>query len=90
MGGNVRVEVIGDEIVIAVLFDGCGQGGEVSCIAEHVTLDRGEDLGQLRVELEVAIEVSVAEFLDIFGEVTEEENVVLADFASDFDLNMLD
>jgi hypothetical protein len=40
----------------------------------------------VRVKLEGAIEVSVAEFLDIFGEVAKEEDVVLADLTSNFDL----
>jgi hypothetical protein len=30
--------------------------------------------------------VGVAEVLDVFGEVAKEEDVVLADFARDFDL----
>jgi hypothetical protein len=30
--------------------------------------------------------VGVAQVLDVFGEVTEEEDVLLADFAGDFDL----
>jgi hypothetical protein len=35
----------------------------------------------------VRVEVGVAQVFDVFSEVTEEENVLLADFAGDFDLS---
>jgi hypothetical protein len=40
----------------------------------------------MRVAVEVAVEMAVAQLLDIFGQVAEEEDVLFADLASDFDL----
>jgi hypothetical protein len=34
--------------------------------------------------------MSVAKVLDVFGEIAEEEDVLLADFAGDFDLSVLE
>ena len=86
MGGDVRVEVVRDQVVITVLFNGRRQGREITLVAEGVALDGIEDTLQLWVDLEVAVEVTVAEILDVFGEVAEEEDVLLADFTGDFDL----
>ena len=61
------------------------QRAELSCVAESATADRGEDLLELGVEVEFAVEVGVAEVFDIFGEVAEQEDVVFADFAGDLD-----
>lgn len=69
-----------------MLFDSGRKGREVSLVAEGVRLDGVEDALQLRVQLEVAVEVTMAEVLDVFGKVAEEEDVLLADFTRDFDL----
>lgn len=84
--GDVGVKVIGDEVVISVLLDGVRERGEIIFVAEHIVLDSVKDALELRVQLEVAVEVSVAELFDILGEIAEEEDVLLADFAGDFDL----
>jgi hypothetical protein len=84
--GDVGVEVVRDEVVVAMFFDGGGKSGEVGLVAEGVVLDGVEDALQLWVQLEVAVEVTVAEVLDIFGKVAEEEDVLLSDFTGDFDL----
>ena len=86
MRGDVGVEVIRDEVIVAMLFDSGRKGREVSLVAEGVRLDGVEDALQLRVQLEVAVEVTMAEVLDVFGKVAEEEDVLLADFTRDFDL----
>ena len=86
MRGDVGVEVIRDEVIVAMLFDSGCKGREVSLVAEGVRLDGVEDALQLRVQLEVAVEVTMAEVLDVFGKVAEEEDVLLADFTRDFDL----
>lgn len=88
MRGNVRVEVVRNKIVITMLFNRRSECGEVGCVAKHVVFDRFEHLRQLRVELEVSVEVPVAELLDVFGKCAEEEDVLLADFAGDFNLWM--
>ena len=87
MCGDVGVEIVRDQVVVAGLLDGIGEGGEVARVAECVALDCGEDALQLGVKLEIAVEVSVTEILDIFSEVAEEEDVLFADFAGDFDLD---
>ena len=85
--GDVGVEIVGDEVVVAVFLDGTGEGGEVACVAECVALDCVEHALQLGVKLEIAVEVSVTEILDVFGEIAEEEDVLFADFAGDFNLD---
>lgn len=84
--GDVGVEIVRDEVVITVLFDRAYERGEIGFVAEHVVFDCIEDALQLWVQLEVAVEVSVAQVLDVFGEIAEEEDVLLADFAGDLDL----
>lgn len=83
---DVAVEVVGNEIVVAVIGDGTAQGGEAVRVAEGAVLDGVEDLGEVRVELETAVVVGVAEVFDVLGEIAEEEDVGLADFAGDFDV----
>jgi hypothetical protein len=89
MRGDVGVEIVRDEVVVTVFFDGACERGEVGFVAEHVIFDRVEDTLQLWVQLEAPVEVSVAKVLDVFGEIAEEEDVLLADFAGDFDLSVL-
>ena len=86
MGFDVAVEVVGDEVVVALVDDGVAQGAEAVRVAEPTALDGVKDFGEVRVEFEVAVGVGVAEVFDVLGEVTEEEDVGLADFAGDLDV----
>jgi hypothetical protein len=86
---DIAVEVIRDEVVVSVVFDGAGQGTERACVAEGAGLDRLEDFEEVWVEGVGAVVVGVAEVFDVFGEVPEEEDVVLSDLAGDFDLLLL-
>lgn len=83
---DVAIKVIAHEVVIAVIDDGIAERGETSSVAEHAGFNGVEDLFEVFVELEGAVVVGVAEVFDVFGEVAEEEDVVFADFAGDFDL----
>lgn len=83
---DVAIEIIAHEVVIAVVDDGIAEGGEAARVAEHVALDGVEDFLEVRVELEGAVGVGVAEVFDVFGEVAEEEDVVFANLAGDFNL----
>ena len=83
---NVRLEVVRDEVVVALVDDGVHQGGELFRIAECALLDRLEHALEHGVEVEFGVEVSVSQIFDVFGQVAEEEDVVLADFARDFDV----
>lgn len=48
-----------------------------------------EDGGEGWIQLVVGVKMGMAEIFNIFSQVSEEEDVVLADFASDFDLEIL-
>lgn len=81
------MEVVADEIVVAVIEDGGDEGGEVPLVAEGAGVDGGEDGAQVRVDVvRAAVVVRVPEVFDVFREVAEEEDVAFADFARDFDL----
>lgn len=67
--------------------DGVAERREASGVAEHATFDGVEDFAEVRVELEVAVGVGVAQVFYVFGQVAEEEDVVFADFAGDFNLS---
>ena len=81
---DVACEVVANEVVVAVLDDAVDQRGERRCVAEGAALDRVEDGGKLWVEVVVAVNVRVPEVIDVLGQVAEEEDVVLANLASDF------
>ena len=83
---DVRGEVVRHQVVVAVIRDAVAECGEAARVAEHAGLDSLEDLGEVRVELEVAVLVSVAEIFHVLSQVAEEEDVGFADFAGDFDL----
>lgn len=83
---DVAVEIVADQVIVAVVADGADEGGELVGVAEGVGLDGLEDFGQIRVDGVGAIVVCVAQVLDVFGQVAEEEDVVFVDFAGDFDL----
>lgn len=85
---DVAVEVIADEIEIAVIDDGVAEGGEAAGVAEHATFDGAEDFLEVLVELEGTIGVGVAEVFNVFSEVAEEEDVVFADLACDLNLGL--
>jgi hypothetical protein len=84
--GDVGVEVVRDQVIVTMLFDRGCKGGEGRLIAKSVVLDGVENALQLGVQLEVAVEVTVAKVLDVFSKVAEEEDVLLSNFTSDFNL----
>jgi hypothetical protein len=44
------MEVIGDEVVVAMFFDCTDEGGESAGITEGIGLDFLEDFGEIRIE----------------------------------------
>ena len=86
LGLAVRRKVIGDEVVVAMVNDAVDERGEGTGLPKSTLFNLIKDLGKGFVEMVIAIDVGVAQIVDVFGEVAEEENVVLADFARDFDL----
>jgi hypothetical protein len=83
---DVALEIIRDEIVIAMFYNAVDQSTELTSIAECTIADGVEDPFQLRIDLEAAVEVSVTKILDVFGEVAEEEDIILADLSCNFDV----
>jgi hypothetical protein len=83
---DVRRKVIRNEVVVAVLNDAVDESREFLSVAESAVVDVVEDNGELGIELVVAVEMGMSEVLDVFCEVAEEEDVVLADLTGDFDL----
>lgn len=83
---DVTVEVIRHEVEVAVVADGRDHAHEVVGLAEGALLDGLEHLDKVRVDRVRAVRMIVADVLDVFGEVTEEEDVLFANFAGDFDL----
>lgn len=83
---DVAVEVVRDQVVVAVLHDTVAQRVEARRLAEHAPADGVEDFGQVRVQLEVAVLVGVAEILDVLGQIAEEEDIRLPDLTGDLDL----
>lgn len=82
----VAVEVIRHQVVIAVVTDCCNQSTKVMDRTEGALLNLDEHFLQIRVDLVRTVLVVVSEILDVLGEVTEQEDVALANLTSDFDL----
>lgn len=83
---DVAVEVIRDQVVIAVVFDGPSQRAEGARISEHAIFDCLKHPRQIWVECVLAVVVRMSQVLDVLGEVAEEENIILPDLAGDFNL----
>lgn len=80
---NVRLEVVRDEVVVAVVDDRVYEVGELAGIAENAFANGLEDVLEHGVQVEVLVEVCVAQVLDVFAEVAEEEDVLFSDFSCD-------
>jgi len=80
---DITLEIIRHQVVIPVVHDGVDQRRELSRVTKHALADSVEDALQRGVELEVAVEMLVAQVLDVFGEVAKEEDVFFAGFAGD-------
>jgi hypothetical protein len=72
-----------------MIFNRGNESGESTSVTKGALLDFFENVGEIRVQRMCAVGVSMAEVLDIFGKVTKEKDVVLTDFTSDFNLDML-
>ena len=84
---HIAIEIIANKIIVAVVSDAIAQSRETVRIAEGVRFDGVEDFSKVRVEGEAAVCVGVAQVLDVFGEVAEEEDIGFTDFTSYFDLD---
>ena len=86
MGLDVAVEVVADEVVVAVVDDGVAEGREVASVTEHVAFDGVKHLLEIRVEFEVAVGMGMAKVLYVLCKIAKEEDVVLANLTGDFNL----
>ena len=86
LGLVVRIKIVANEVVVAMVPDTVHKRAKLASIAEGIGRDGLKDLFKSRVDGVAAVVVVVAKVLDGFGEVAEEEDVRVADFAGDFDL----
>ena len=86
---DVRCKVIRNEVVVTMVHDAVEERREGAGVAKGARVDAVEYGSKSRVELVLLVEVSVAELVDVLGEVAEKEDVVLADLAGNFNLALL-
>ena len=86
MSLNIAVEVIRNQVVVTVLAHSCNHGAEIVGAAKRALLNLLEDLVKVSVDAVGTIGVRVAQVINIFGKVAEEEDVVLSNLTSDFNL----
>ena len=87
VGFEIGVEIVGNEVVVSVVFNGVDEGGKGVLVAKSTGVEGIKDSVEFRVELVFTIVVIVAEVFDVFGEVAKEEDVLVAGFTSDLDLD---
>ena len=87
MGFEIGVEVVGNEVIVSMVFDGVDECGKGALVAKGIGIEGIEDSVEFWVELMFAVVVVVTEVFDVFGKVAKEENVLITGFASDFDLD---
>ena len=85
---DVAVEIVRNEVVVPLIGDGVAQGCKPTAVAKRVIPDGIEDTCKIGIELEGAVRVAVAKVFNVFGEVAEKEDVGIADFAGDFNLDI--
>lgn len=80
------MKVVRDKVIIPMVLNRLDQRREVVRRPERVAADVVEDGREVSVQGGGGVGVCVPEVVDVFGEVAEEEDVLLANFAGDFDL----
>jgi len=82
----VAVEIVRDQVVITVV-DGIHNSVEVTGFTKGAVLYGIKDALQLRVKFEArAVFVGMAKILNVLGKVSKQEDVVLTNLASNFNL----
>lgn len=82
------MEVVADQIIVAVGLNRANKSGEGTNVAEGVGLDAVEDGLEFWINWWSVVIMCVAQVLNVFGQVAEEEDVVLADLAGDLNLHL--
>lgn len=83
---DVAVEVIRHQVVVSVVADSRNHGTKVVRSTKCALLDLLKHGIQVRVDSVRAVGVCVTKILHILSEISEQEDVVLSNFASDLDL----
>ena len=81
LGVTIALEIIRDKIEVAVVNNAINKRRELVGITKTVTLNGIKHLAKIVVELEFAVVVSMAQIFNVFRQVTEEEDILLADFS---------
>ena len=63
---DVAIEVVGDEVIVAMVNNAVAQCGEATRVTEHIRFDGFEDFGKVGVKLERAVVVGMTEIFNIF------------------------
>ena len=64
---QVALEVVGDEVEVAMFGDAADEGRKWFYVAKRAVLNCAEDLLQPRVDLMLAVEVCVAKVFNVLG-----------------------
>ena len=83
---DVAVEVVRHEVVITVVAHGSHHGAKVLRVAKCALLNFLEYLFKVRVDGVGAVCVRMAEILNIFSQVSKQEDVAFSDFTGNLDL----
>ena len=83
---NVAVKVVRDKVVIAMVTNSRDHARKVLGVAKGAVLNGLKHLDQVGIDAVRAIGVRMAKILDILGEVTKEEYVILTNLTRDFNL----
>ena len=84
-----HVKVCSDKVVVTMLNNTVNQWLVLVRVAEKTGFNSAKHLLQPFWNLDAAIEMLVSNFLDRLGQVTEKENVFLADFSGNFNVGTI-
>ena len=83
---DVAVEIVAHQVVVSMVDDRITEGRELPSVAKHPPSDRIEHFLQIRIQLEFPVRMGMAELIHVFRQVPKQEDVVLANLASDLNL----
>lgn len=72
-----------------MILDGTNQGAERVGVTKYSVLDHFKDLCETWIKFMSAVGMCVTKFVHILSQVTKEEDVVLSNLTSDFNLRWL-
>jgi hypothetical protein len=92
INGIVSLDVcfkVGRSQPVVVVDDSVGQSRELIRMTEHTTVDGIKDLLETFVNQDTFVGMLVTDVFNIFGKVTEQEDVVFANLSGDFDVGTI-